>query len=249
MSSAVPLLMVSGLVICYGAVTAVRGVDLRVEEGEIVGVVGPNGAGKTSLISALAGIVPLAAGSITFAGKRLGGVALEDVVREGIALVPEGRHIFATLTVMENLLLGATIRRDATAVDGDIARFFEMFPILAERRRQPAGQLSGGEQQQLAIARALLSQPRLLILDEPSLGLAPTLVEQVYVLLEAVSRQGITILLVEQNAERVFGIADRVYVMSGGTFGMSGSAAEIRSNPRFDAAYFGVRMREAAGER
>lgn len=249
MREAVPLLVVSGLVVRYGAVTAVRGVDLRVEEGEIVGIVGPNGAGKTSLISAVAGIVAPAAGLIAFADNRLDGVALEDVIAQGIALVPEGRHVFATLTVMENLVLGATIRRDAAAVRADVARFFEMFPILAERRRQPAGQLSGGEQQQLAIARALLSQPKLLVLDEPSLGLAPRLVEQVYLLLQAVRRQGVTILLVEQNAERVFGVADRIYVMSGGVFGMSGSAAQIRSDPRFDAAYFGVRMREAAGER
>ena len=152
-----PLLAVSGLVVRYGAVTAVRGVDLQVDEGEIVSIVGPNGAGKSSLISAIAGIVTPAAGTMTFGGKSLGGIALEDVVAHGIALVPEGRHIFASLTVSENLLLGATTRRDAKAVPADIDRLFVMFPILAERRRQPAGLLSGGEQQQLAIARALLS--------------------------------------------------------------------------------------------
>ncbi len=249
MSSAVPLLEVSALVVRYGAVTAVRGVDLHVAEGEIVSIVGPNGAGKTSLISAIAGIVPPAAGNIAFAGKSLAAVALEDVVGQGLALVPEGRHIFASLTVIENLMLGATIRTDADGVRADIDRLFERFPILGQRRRQPAGQLSGGEQQQLAIARALLSRPRLLMLDEPSLGLAPAVIEQVYALLRAVREQGVTILLVEQNAERVFGISDRVHVMSGGEFGLSGSAAEIRSDLRFDAAYFGVHMQETASDR
>jgi branched-chain amino acid transport system ATP-binding protein len=242
-----PLLQVSRLVVRYGAVTAVRGVDLAVGEGEIVSIVGPNGAGKTSLVSAIAGIV-LASGSIVFAGKSLAGIALEDVVAHGIALVPEGRHIFASLTVTENLLLGATVRSDADGVRADLERSFTMFPILGARRRQPAGQLSGGEQQQLAIARALISRPRLLMLDEPSLGLAPAVVDQVYVLLRSVREQGVTILLVEQNAERVFGLVDRVHVMSGGEFGLSGTAAEIKADPRFDAAYFGVHMHEASSE-
>jgi branched-chain amino acid transport system ATP-binding protein len=249
MSESAPLLEVSGLVVRYGAVTAVRGVDLRMNEREIVSIVGPNGAGKTSLISAIAGIIPPAAGSIVFAGKSLAGIALEDVVAHGLALVPEGRHIFASLTVMENLMLGATVRADADNVRADIDRSLATFPILGERRRQPAGQLSGGEQQQLAIARALLSRPRLLMLDEPLLGLAPTVVDQVYALLKSVRDQGVTILLIEQNAERVFGLSDRVHVMSGGEFGLSGTAAEIKNDPRFDAAYFGVRMREPADGR
>ena len=249
MSSAVPLLEVSALVVRYGAVTAVRGVDLEVAEGEIVSIVGPNGAGKTSLISAIAGIVPPAAGTVAFAGEALTGIALEDVVGRGLALVPEGRHIFASLTVIENLMLGATIRTDADGVRTDIDRLFERFPILGQRRRQPAGQLSGGEQQQLAIALALLSRPRLLMLDEPSLGLAPAVIEQVYALLRSVREQGVTILLVEQNAERVFGISDRVHVMSGGEFGLSGSAADIRNDLRFDAAYFGVHLQEVADDR
>jgi len=249
MSSAVPLLEVSALVVRYGAVTAVRGVDLEVAEGEIVSIVGPNGAGKTSLLSAIAGIVPPAAGTVAFAGEALTGIALEDVVGRGLALVPEGRHIFASLTVIENLMLGATIRTDADGVRTDIDRLFERFPILGQRRRQPAGQLSGGEQQQLAIALALLSRPRLLMLDEPSLGLAPAVIEQVYALLRSVREQGVTILLVEQNAERVFGISDRVHVMSGGEFGLSGSAADIRNDLRFDAAYFGVHLQEVADDR
>ena len=247
MNESAPLLEVSGLMVRYGAVTAVRGVDLRVNEGEIVSIVGPNGAGKTSLISAVAGIVAPAAGSIVFAGKSLAGIALEDVVARGLALVPEGRHIFGSLTVMENLMLGATVRTDADNVRADIDRSLATFPILGERRRQPAGQLSGGEQQQLAIARALLSRPRLLMLDEPSLGLAPTVVDQVYALLKSVRDRGVTILLIEQNAERVFGLSDQVHVMSGGEFGLSGTAAEIKNDRRFDAAYFGVHMRELAG--
>jgi branched-chain amino acid transport system ATP-binding protein len=241
------LLDVSGLVVRYGAITAVRGIDLQVTDGETVGIVGANGAGKTSLLSAIAGIVAPFAGRIAFAGAPLSGIALEDVVRQGVALVPEGRHIFAALTVRENLLLGATVRRDGKAVRDDFERILGMFPILAERRHQPAGQLSGGEQQQLAIARALLSRPRLLMLDEPSLGLAPKIVDQIYQLLRTIKREGVTVLLVEQNAERVCGVSDRVYVMSGGEFALSGNAADIARDPRFDAAYFGVRMREPAG--
>jgi branched-chain amino acid transport system ATP-binding protein len=240
------LLEVSGLIVRYGAVTAVRSVDLRLNEGHIVSIVGPNGAGKTSLVSAIAGIVPAAAGSIVFAGKSLAGIVLEDVVAQGLALVPEGRHIFSSLTVLENLLLGATTRTDADNVAADIDRSFAMFPILGQRRRQPAGQLSGGEQQQLAIARALLSCPRLLMLDEPSLGLGPIVVDQVYALLRSVHEQGVTILLIEQNAERVFAVSDRVYVMSGGEFVLGGTAAEIKRDSRFDAAYFGVHMQQPA---
>jgi branched-chain amino acid transport system ATP-binding protein len=247
MTAAAALLVVSELVVRYGAITAVRGVDLAVEEGETVGIVGPNGAGKTSLLSAIAGIVAPLAGRVTFAGALLTGIALEDVVMRGVALVPEGRRIFAALSVRENLLLGATVRRDAAAVRDDIERVFAMFPILAERRQQPAGQLSGGEQQQLAIARALLSGPRLLLLDEPSLGLAPKIVDQIYELLRTIKREGVTVLLVEQNAERVCGVSDRVYVMSGGEFALNGNAQDVARDPRFDAAYFGVRMREPTG--
>src|SRR5262245_28539133 len=239
-------LVISGLVVRYGAVSAVRSVDLQVDQGEFVSIVGPNGAGKTSLVSAIAGIVKPAAGTIAFAGNSLGGLALEDVITQGIALVPEGRHIFASLTVMENLLLGATIRRDADGVRADIKRYLSAFPVLGQRRSQPAGQLSGGEQQQLALARALLSRPKLLMLDEPSLGLAPTVVDQVYVLLRSIREDGVTILLMEQNAGRAFSLSDRTYVMRGGAFGLSGSPAEIASDPRFDAAYFGIDMRAEA---
>jgi branched-chain amino acid transport system ATP-binding protein len=235
------VLHVSGLVVRYGAITAVRDVGLEVAEGAVVGIVGPNGAGKTSLLSAIAGIVPHAAGDVSFAGRGLGSVVLEDVVVRGIALVPEGRHIFASLTVAENLALGATVRTDGD-VAADVERCYATFPILGARRRQPAGQLSGGEQQQLAIARAMMSRPKLLMLDEPSLGLAPTIVDQVYAVVRTIRDEGVAILLVEQNAERVFSVADRVHVMSGGQFRLSGSPAELQRDPEFDAAYFGVNM-------
>lgn len=242
MSGPVPLLRVTGLSVRYGAVEAVRGVDLAVGAREIVAIVGPNGAGKTSLLSAIAGIVPPASGRIDFDGKPLARLRLEDVVGRGVALVPEGRHIFATLTVEENLLVGATIRNGAASVGADIARFYETFPILGRRRSQPAGQLSGGEQQQLAIARALLSRPKLLMLDEPSLGLAPVIIDQVYTLIREIRATGVSILLVEQNAERAFSVADRVCVMSGGGFALEGTPAELHRDPNFDAAYFGVGM-------
>lgn len=235
------LLRISGLVVRYGAITAVRDVALEVAEGAVVGIVGPNGAGKTSLLSAIAGIVRHAAGSISFGGDTLDNLVLEDVVKRGIALVPEGRHIFGSLTVAENLQLGATVRVDSD-VTSDIERCYATFPILGERRRQPAGQLSGGEQQQLAIARAMLSRPKLLMLDEPSLGLAPTIVDNVYALIRSIRDDGVSILLVEQNAERVFSIAERVHVMSGGQFRLSGSPGDLQQDPEFDAAYFGVSM-------
>jgi branched-chain amino acid transport system ATP-binding protein len=237
-----PLLALSGVAVCYGVITAVRGVDLKVSKGEVVAIVGPNGAGKTSLLLAIAGAIRLASGTVTFDGHSLAGAVPEEIVRHGIALVPEGRHIFASLTVLENLMLGATIRAEASAVRADIDRSFATFPILAERRRQPAGQLSGGEQQQLAIARALLSQPRLLMLDEPSLGLAPAIVDQVYDLLATIRDGGVSILLVEQNASRAFAIANRACIMSGGKFALTGSPEELDADERFDAAYFGTRM-------
>ncbi|WP_119273974.1 ABC transporter ATP-binding protein [Taklimakanibacter deserti] len=240
------LVDVQGLVIRYGGVAAVQGVDLRVHEGEAVAIIGPNGAGKTSLVSAIAGIVPPAAGTIERAGMPARGQALSDVVRHGIALVPEGRNIFGGLTVLENLRLGATIRRDGEILS-DIDAVFGDFPILGERRDQPAGQLSGGEQQMLAIARATLSRPRLLILDEPSLGLAPAIVDKVYALLRQIRDRGVALLVVEQNAARAFALADRACVMSRGTFTLTGTPDEIRRQESFDAAYFGVAMSAGPG--
>ncbi|MDX8532265.1 ABC transporter ATP-binding protein [Mesorhizobium sp. VK25A] len=238
------LVELGGLVIRYGAIAAVQGVDLAIDAGEAVAIVGPNGAGKTSLLSAIAGVARPSAGSIRIAGKPLAGIALSDVVREGVALVPEGRNIFGSLTVMENLRLGTTPRRDAS-VPADIDRVFADFPILGERRDQPAGQLSGGEQQMLAIARAMLSRPRLLMLDEPSLGLAPNIVDKVYDILRQIRGQGVSLLLVEQNAARAFALADRACVMSRGVFTLTGTPAEIERHEAFDAAYFGVAMAKA----
>lgn len=241
-----PLLSVSGLHVRYGAIAAVRGVDLEVGAAEIVGIVGPNGAGKSSLLGSVAGIIAPAAGTVCFAGAELTSLALEDVVGTGVALVPEGRHIFGSLTVAENLALGATSRQDATATRADIMRAYDTFPILGARRSQPAGQLSGGEQQQLAIARALLSRPKLLMLDEPSLGLAPLIVDQVYRIIQTIREDGVAVVLVEQNAERAFTICDRVHVMSGGHFALSGRPADLRGNAGFDGAYFGTSMEAGA---
>ncbi len=245
MPSGSSLVDVRGLVVRYGGIAAVQGVDLRIDAGEAVAIVGPNGAGKTSLLSAIAGIVRPSAGTVEVGGRPLAGLALSDVVRQGIALVPEGRNIFGSLTVMENLRLGATPRRDAS-VAADIDRVFADFPILGERRDQPAGQLSGGEQQMLAIARAMLSRPRLLMLDEPSLGLAPTIVDKVYELLGQIRAQGVALLVVEQNAARAFALADRACVMSRGAFTLTGTPEEIGRHEAFDAAYFGVAMTAGA---
>jgi branched-chain amino acid transport system ATP-binding protein len=235
-----------GLVVRYGGIAAVQGIDFSIGAGEAVAIVGPNGAGKTSLLSAIAGIVRPSAGTIHLAGKPLASLALSDVVRQGVALVPEGRHIFGSATVMENLRLGASSRRDGL-VAADIDKVFDDFPILGERRNQPAGQLSGGEQQMLAIARAMLSKPRLLMLDEPSLGLAPTVVDKVYDLLRNILSQGISLLVVEQNAARAFSLANRACVMSRGLFTLTGTPDEIARHEAFDAAYFGVDMSAASG--
>lgn len=241
------LVAVRDLVIRYGPVTAVNGVNLTISLREIVGIIGPNGAGKTSLLSAVAGIVKPFSGSVMVGGKLLAGMQRSDIVRNGVSLVPEGRNIFGSLTVLENLQLGATCRGDRDAVSDEIEQVFGNFPILGERRRQPAGQLSGGEQQMLAISRAMLSAPKLLMLDEPSLGLAPTVIDRVYELLQTIQKQGVAILLVEQNAERVFGLADRCCIMSHGSFTLEGTAEYVANHGDFDAAYFGMAMTASAG--
>lgn len=243
-----PLLAVAGLEVRYGSIAAVRGVDLSVNRGEVVAVIGPNGAGKTSLLSAIIGVVA-SSGRVIFNGLPLDRVPLEEMATKGLVLVPEGRHIFAGLSVVENLMLGASVRNDASGVRTDIESFLETFPILGRRRHQPAGQLSGGEQQQLAIARALMSRPKLLMVDEPSLGLAPAIIDQVYALLGTIRNSGVSILLVEQNAERAFALSDNVHVMRGGVFALSGPPRELREDRGFDAAYFGITLdqRAAAG--
>jgi branched-chain amino acid transport system ATP-binding protein len=245
-ASDAPLLAVDDLHVRYGAVAALRGVSLHVAPGEFVAVVGPNGAGKSSLMLAIAGVVRPHRGAIAFRGQPIAGGALETIVRRGVALVPEGRHIFGALSVEENLRLGTTVRPDRAAAAADIAACFETFPILGERRRQPAGRLSGGEQQQLAIARALLGRPTLLMLDEPSLGLAPAVIDQVYGILAEVRARGVAILMVEQNAARALDAADRTYVLSAGLVRLEGTKAALLGSAQFDAAYFGVAMTHEA---
>lgn len=219
--------MVEGLRVFYGRIAALRDVSLRVDEGEIVGIIGPNGAGKSTTLFAVCGVVPVTTGTIAFRGASLVGRRAEDIVRQGIALVPEGRHIFGSLSVLENLKLGAAPRRDHGAVREDLDHMLERFPFLKANLRRNAGTLSGGEQQQLAIARTLMSRPRLLLLDEPSLGLAPVMVDRVFALVESLRRSGTTVLVVEQLVQRTLEIADRVYVMGKGMIVAEGPPEEL----------------------
>ena len=234
------MLAVGNLHVSYGSIIALRGVSLQVAEGEIVAVIGPNGAGKSTLLLTIAGIVRAKQGSIEFAGGSVTGAAPERLVAAGLSLVPEGRHIFGSLTVAENIALGATTRSDRAAMAADTERVLDLFPVLRERLRQRAGKLSGGEQQMLAIARALLAKPRLLLLDEPSLGLAPLVVKQVYDAIEELRRSGVTILIVEQSVGRALKVADRTYVLNSGAVTISGRSAELQGTAAFDTAYFGA---------
>jgi branched-chain amino acid transport system ATP-binding protein len=239
------VLRVEDLTIAYDSVTAVNDVTFDVRAGEIVAIIGPNGAGKSSLLTAVAAIAPKTRGRIEICGRSTDRVPRSEIVRLGAALVPEGRQIFSSLSVIENLKLGATIRRDKE-IASDLEAAFAEFPVLAERRRQMAGLLSGGEQQMLAIARGLMSRPRLLMLDEPSLGLAPMALAQVYEKLTAIRSRGVAILVAEQNAARAFAVADRALIMSHGRFSLSGRPDEIRTHRDFDGAYFGVMMSGAS---
>ncbi len=233
------LLVVRNVQANYGAIVALRDVSLEVEEGELVALVGSNGAGKSTTLSVIAGLHRPSRGDIEFAGGQLVGRSPEDVARVGISMVPESRGIFPTLTVAENLRLGAYLRRDPDGMRRDIARTQERFPVLGERRDQPAGTLSGGEQQQLAIARALLSKPRLLMLDEPSLGLAPTLVDQVFELVSELHTEGVTILLVEQNVRRTLQVVDRAYLLRTGRVEASGRPADLQVLVDIESVYLG----------
>jgi branched-chain amino acid transport system ATP-binding protein len=234
------MLSVEGLSVRYGGTTALARVSLDVNEGEVVGLIGPNGAGKTTLLSAIFGLVAPSEGTITFEGRPLGGKKPEEIVSLGIALVPEGRHIFATLTVAENMQLGATPRMKNGGVSADLERVLNLFPRLKEFFRRSAGNLSGGEQQQLAIARALLSQPRLLLLDEPSLGLAPRVIDSVFDALSDLRSHGVTILLVEQNAARTVAFADRSYLLRSGRIAFTGTPEEMGGRVDLAHAYLGV---------
>ncbi len=236
-----PLLRVEDLAVAYGPVTALRGVSLEVARGEIVAVLGPNGAGKSTLLKTIAGVVHPSSGSVLHEGRRIDGMAAEDVVRRGIALVPEGRLLFPRFTVLENLQVGAFSRRDRDAVAADIERTLEMFPVLRERSKQSAGTLSGGEQQQLAIARALMSGPSLVLLDEPSLGLAPIVVERVFELIASLREHGVTVLLVEQNVHRALEVADRASVLAVGEVVLSGTGEELRrTETGLERHYLGI---------
>jgi len=237
------VLEVRDLHVNYGAIAAVRGLSLAVASGELVALIGANGAGKTTVLSTIAGVLKPRQGTIAFEGQAIAGQVPEAILRKGLAMVPEDREIFPALTVEENLKLGAYIRKDAAEFRRDRARMAELFPILGERLDQAAGTLSGGEQQQLAIARALMSHPRLLMLDEPSLGLAPRLVEQVFHLITRLHKEGMTILLVEQNVNQTLLICDRAYLMSMGRIEAEGTPEELRRRVDVAEVYFGTRER------
>ena len=232
-------LSVTDLRVSYGGIAAVKGVSLEVQRGEIVTLIGANGAGKTSTLKAIVGLVPPQSGDVRLFGEPLRGVATHRVAGKGVALVPEGRAIFGNLTVSENLELGAFLKREPVKLAERLARVLKLFPRLSERMAQEAGTLSGGEQQMLAIGRALMSEPRLLLLDEPSLGLAPKLVEQIFEAIVEVARDGLTILLVEQNTRLALETASRAYVLVTGELALSGSCAELRADPRIKGAYLG----------
>jgi branched-chain amino acid transport system ATP-binding protein len=233
------MLMFENVHVRYGAIAALRGVSFRVNQGEMVGLIGVNGAGKTTSLMTIAGVLKPTQGTITFAGQPIVGQSPEEIVRKGIALVPEGRRIFPGLTVEENLRLGAAIRSDRAEIQRDLDEMCTRFPILGERLKQPGGTLSGGEQQQLAIARGLMSRPSLLMLDEPSLGLAPMLVTETFELVTQLRKTGVTILLVEQNVERTLEIADRAYLLNTGQVEFEGPAEELRRRVDVVSAYLG----------
>jgi branched-chain amino acid transport system ATP-binding protein len=227
------------LEVSYGQIKAVKGVDIEVKQGELVCLIGANGAGKTTTLKALSGMLPPSQGEILFEGERITGTPSHVLVRRGIALVPEGRGIFGRLTVEENLRLGAYARRDGAGIRRDMERAYGLFPRLAERRRQFAGTLSGGEQQMLAIGRALLSHPRLLLLDEPSMGLAPILVQKIFEIIRQIAAEGVTLLLVEQNAKLALQISHRGYVLESGRVALADTASALLTNPRVRQAYLG----------
>ena len=233
------LLQVTGLQVAYGGIQAVKGVDFEVREGELVTLIGSNGAGKTTTMKAITGTLPLAGGDIAYMGKSIRGQGPWDLVKQGLAMVPEGRGVFTRMSIMENLYMGAYIRDDKHGIEDDIDKMFAIFPRLKERRTQLAGTMSGGEQQMLAMGRALMSRPKVLLLDEPSMGLSPIMVDKIFEVVRDVYAQGVTVLLVEQNASRALAIANRGYVMESGIVTMSGDAKEMLNDPKVRAAYLG----------
>ena len=233
------LLKVSGAKVSYGGIQAVKGVDLEVREGELVTLIGSNGAGKTTTMKAITGSLALNEGNIEYLGKSIKGMGAWDLVKQGLAMVPEGRGVFARMTILENLQMGAYVRRDKPAIAADLDKVFGIFARLRERKDQLAGTLSGGEQQMLAMGRALMSRPKVLLLDEPSMGLSPLMGEKIFEVVRDVAAQGVTMLLVEQNASRALSIASRGYVMESGLITMSGPAKDMLSDPKVRAAYLG----------
>jgi branched-chain amino acid transport system ATP-binding protein len=233
------LLKVTGLKVSYGGIKAVKGIDLEVRAGELVTLIGSNGAGKTTTMKAITGMLLAEAGEIVYQGESIRGMGSWDLVKRGLAMVPEGRGVFTRMTITENLLMGAYVRTDKAEIQRDIDRMFELFPRLKERRDQLAGTMSGGEQQMLAMARALMSRPKLLLLDEPSMGLSPIMVDKIFEVVRDVHAQGVTVLLVEQNARRALQVADRGYVMDSGEIIMVGEAKAMLDDPKVRAAYLG----------
>ena len=233
------LLKVTGLKVAYGGIQAVKGVDFEVQEGELVTLIGSNGAGKTTTMKAITGGLPMLAGDIEYMGKSIKGRGAWDLVKEGLAMVPEGRGVFARMTILENLQMGAYVRNDKAGIAADIEKMFALFPRLRERKDQLAGTMSGGEQQMLAMGRALMSRPKVLLLDEPSMGLSPIMVDKIFEVVRDVSALGTTVFLVEQNASRALGIANRGYVMESGNITMNGEAKSLLDDPRVRAAYLG----------
>ena len=236
---AAAMLKIKGLQVNYGGIQAVKGVDMEVQQGELVTLIGANGAGKTTTMKAITGLKPYSAGDIEYDGKSIKGVPSHELLKRGLAMVPEGRGIFARMSIIENMQMGAYLRNDKEQIKKDVDRMFGFFPRLKERATQLAGTLSGGEQQMLAMARAILSKPKLLLLDEPSMGLSPIMVEKIFEVVRTISKEGITLLLVEQNARLALQAADRGYVMDSGTVTMSGDAKQMLDDPKVRAAYLG----------
>jgi branched-chain amino acid transport system ATP-binding protein len=234
-----PLLELKALKVAYGGIQAVKGIDLSVAQGELVCLIGANGAGKTTTLKGITGLQPIKSGKIHYAGEDITGKPAFQLVRKGLSMVPEGRGVFGALTIEENLAMGAYVRDDRPAIRDDVERVFGLFPRLKERRRQTAGTLSGGEQQMLAMGRALMSRPKLLLLDEPSMGLAPLMVQKVFETVLAISGEGVTILLIEQNAKLALEVSGRGYVMESGEITLHGEAKKLLSDPKVRAAYLG----------
>ena len=234
-----PMLKIDGLHVYYGAIHAIKGISLEVNQGEIVTLIGANGAGKSTTLRTISGLLKPKEGTIAFEGNSIGGVPAHEIVKRGISQVPEGRRIFADMTVMENLDLGAFTRSDKDGIKADLKMIFERFPRLEERKEQQAGTLSGGEQQMLAMGRALMSRPRLLLLDEPSMGLAPLLIREIFSIIVDINKTGTTVLLVEQNANMALSIAHRAYVLETGRITLSGDAKDLAASEEVRKAYLG----------